>query len=321
MLPDESTQDGRFTATATPPAFRHLVGLAIEQRANRIESIVPLRLTLTADSHVLEVAPPRGSAFRQLYNRVRNVQATPVKLLVRLRSVYVRYTLSGCRIAESSRAAQIIDPGKYATSEITKSTSFQTLDATGKASASLGASLTSLQASFSLSASAAPSHVHKEERVSHVKLSTEVASVLPVVAGWRIGDPNLGDPRKPDGCLAGQYLAEPGDRDTCHLHVDASTAEARFDITVRDTGIHVSRADGAATASTDKCAALAAMRDRLAAIALEKALPRHQDEASGEQVLATVACTIDRAPDAPIMPQLPPSSLEPPRPRRKRQTQ
>lgn len=302
---DVSSPDGRFRATSEPPPFRHLIGLKVEHRANRIDSVVPLRLTLTADSHELEVPPPPGNAFKRVTAWFRPRPSAPLKLLIRLRSVYVRYILENCAITESSKYSRLVDEGDYAASATTQTKSVTSSDLSGKASASFAATPSSFEPKIALGAGAAAKTAENHTTTTKLSQSIEVAAVLPVVEGWRIGDPDLGDPTKRDGCLTGQYLAAPGERDTCNVVLEAELATATFEVTVRDRGIDVARADRSAT-SDEREAALTNMRNRLAAIAVEKALDKSRNDPSGEHLLFAVTCTIERAPDLPDLPALPP---------------
>jgi hypothetical protein len=131
-----------------------------------------------------------------------------------------------------------------------------------------------------------------------IAASQDIYDVEAVPGGWRVGDRSYGDPLKRDGCLDGPYFTRPVEAYAHSCigeflpHNDKGTI--RFDVTTHD-GIQIETLDGETPSITDKNTATAAMRAKLAAICVERALADN-DELILYSVAAVCRNADDRAP-------------------------
>ena len=120
--------------------------------------------------------------------------------------------------------------------------------------------------------------------------------------GWRVGHLEYGDPNKISSCLDGRYFHRSviGFPQTCEAEFKDGYNRGllTFTVNVRD-GLHVERTAGGIASEQEVAKATAAMRDRIAAIRLERHLRSSDDEGrtDEEMPIATVTCEVVRAED------------------------
>lgn len=268
----------------------NLVRLEVRSPANRIGHAFPLDLRLEVDEMRLQIIPPAG-IMKRLVDQVRSSPSQdPIMLRIRLRHCYVRYSCEGVDIPAGSKYRSAIELGGYSDRRSTSDKAIQN----GEGSAGLNLDLAvganpkgNAAVDWRIGTKWLDSHTFERT----VNLSQDVYQVQAVPRGWRIGDLVHGDPVKHGGFLNGPYFAktELSHRNTCtaEFHTGSRIGHITFDVTTRD-GIHVERLIGA-TYKSDVEAAVAAMRDKLAAICIE----RHHPMGTDELMLQTlrVSCT------------------------------
>jgi hypothetical protein len=306
IMSDSHEADGTFTVDAIDCPFDNLAALHARWPGNRLGQKFPVDLTLEVEEFHLSI--PAAQTFRNriasTFSKTGNDSNRPLRLRVRLRHCYVRYRSSEIQILSSSKYQFRITEAKY---ELTKSEQLTESRRRGRGgNTSASASLTRGGISGSLKADANLSGSNEANR--KLDFSTlaqpELFEVQAVPNGWRIGHPALGDPNKIDNCLDGQYFRRSADRypQTCEAEFLSGCKSGRitFLVTIRD-GLHLTLEDGNhCNESTAKDGKLA-MREKLAAIRLERYLSSSNKDSlhlDDEVPLAIVTCNITQATDA-----------------------
>ncbi|GGB67593.1 hypothetical protein GCM10010833_23440 [Blastomonas aquatica] len=160
-----------------------------------------------------------------------------------------------------------------------------------------------------------------------IKVTKDLYEVEAIPNGWRVGDRQLGDPLKRGALLSGPYFGRPQpDYDyTCWVEfADQADAGSLTVVVAVHDGLQVERLDGHMATDNDLDAAERAMRDKLAAIRIErdKAGAGTISDAQGEMPLYIVVCRCERGDDlgaeageAPRLVPSPTALLEGPPPR------
>jgi hypothetical protein len=275
------------------------VALQVHCPSNRIEQRFPIDLNLEIDEWRLSIDRQQGLLHRftdRLLGQ-ENDQPVSLELRVRLRHCYVRYACDGVSIAAASKYRSAIEIGAYSEKQAASDRSAATRERTG----ALGAGGTlSVKPSASADASyRIGSRWQGSATVERtIAASQDIYDVEAVPGGWRVGDRSYGDPLKRDGCLDGPYFTRPVEAYAHSCigeflpHNDKGTI--RFDVTTHD-GIQIETLDGETPSITDKNTATAAMRAKLAAICVERALADN-DELILYSVAAVCRNADDRAP-------------------------
>jgi hypothetical protein len=298
IMSDGEHRDGLFRVTAAASPFENLVALHVRWPGNRMGSKFPVDLLLEVEEHHLAVPIKPGLLRRIGQNLTGQAGAAEqvLRLRVRLRFCYVRYRSDAINIIADSKYESAITEGEFNTRTSEKARALNESRLAVGAGGTVG--LKSRQATASLTARAAATFVRESHRTIEATTTTmpEIYEVRAVPSGWRIGDPDYGDPTKPSSLLDGRYFDQDvsGFPHTC----DAEFLQGRergfltFAVTVRD-GIHVERIGGGVANRSEEGKAVATMRDGIAALRLERHLRWSNNIGStsdDEMPVATVTC-------------------------------
>ncbi|MDJ0276311.1 hypothetical protein QLH51_05800 [Sphingomonas sp. 2R-10] len=266
--------DSAFT-TGTPRGLDRFVALHVRCGANRIEDVFAIDLRLEVDEWRLQVER-RSGLLQRLAGQVLHQPPSglpPIELRVRLRHCYVRYRCDGVSVLADSKYRSAVEIGAYAETQATSDRTAATRDRASRldlAAALSGQPRASAAGSYRVGSSWQGSAT--VERT--ITASQDLYEVEAVPGGWRVGDRTHGDPLKRDGCLDGQYFARviEGRPHGCEVEFlpGCATGTIDFAVTTRD-GLSVEAIGGEQAAQTERDAAIATMRDRLAAICIERA--------------------------------------------------
>jgi hypothetical protein len=301
----DSIKDGAFRMDGTSAPFENLVALDVRWPGNRLGRRFPLNIVLEVEQFLLTV-PVKPSLLHRLASHFPGQSGTSdetLKLRVRLRHCYVRYFSSDIRIVADTKYQCPVTDGHYQ-SKTTKRSTEQRRSRTG-GGLSAKASVRAPERNASLGAHGAidaARDVTKEQETS-VTFQPDLFEVQAVPNGWRIGHPELGDPTKLDGCLDGRYFHRPADGfpQTCEaeFHEGLTSGSIAFLVTLRD-GFEVEKINGGPVTNSEKVSAVALMRNKLAAIRIERHLTHGSDDAAradDEIHLASVVCSAVQASD------------------------
>lgn len=283
--------------TSPTHAIGRFVALHARCPANRLEQSFPLDLRLEVEEWRLQVERKPGLLHR-LGNQMRGDGSSnlpPIDLRVRLHHCYVRYRCDGVAIPADSKYRSAIELGTYSEKQSSLDRSASTRDR---------AALLDMSGMVGLVPSASAKASHRVGSAWQGSTSIErtiVASqdlyeIEAVPGGWRVGDKVYGDPRKRDGCLDGQYFARTIENrpHTCTVEFlpGSSTGSIRFEVSVRD-GLRVDRIDETSFGISDQEAAIEAMRDRLAALCIERSEAADTEEMAVYALNTTCHAAVD----------------------------
>jgi hypothetical protein len=303
-MSDTERGDGLFRISAAARPFENLVALQARWVGNRLGTRFPLNLLLEVEEHCLSIRVKPGLLQRIGQSLYRQSDATEqvLQLRIRLRHCYVRYRSAEIGIVGESKYESVISDGKF---EIRTS---EKAHAQAKSQHALGldikAVLKPTHAEGSLGAKAGASLSRQTTRTIDTTTTArpDIYEVRAVPNGWRVGHLEYGDPNKISSCLDGRYFHRPvaGYPHTCEAEFKDGYDRGllTFTVTVRD-GLHVERTGGGIASGAEVAKAAVAMRDRIAALRLERHLRSSDDEgrADGEMPIATVTCEVVRAVD------------------------
>jgi hypothetical protein len=302
---DMERGDGLFRVIATARPFENLVALQARWVGNRLGTRFPLNLLLEVEEHSLSIRVKPGLLQRIGHGLSRQSDAPEqvLQLRVRLRHCYVRYRSAEIDIIGESKYESAISDGKF---EIRTS---EKAHALAKSQHALGLDLKAVlqptHAEGSLGAKAGASLSRQTTRTINTTTTArpDIYEVRAVPNGWRVGHLEYGDPNKISSCLDGRYFhrAVAGYPHTCEAEFKEGYDHGllTFTVTVRD-GLHVERTGGGIASGSEVARAAAAMRDRIAALRLERHLRSsdHEGRADEEMPIATVTCEVVRAADS-----------------------
>lgn len=241
---------GGFQAERNECKLPGLASLQVRCPSNRIEHSFPINLVLECDETYIAIdrTPTLIDRLKSSGSFITVEQPEHVRLRVRLRHCCIRYI---CKNAEIESGSKYRTTYHIADSPATLSTP---LDWGTKYSRSTKTT----------------HHVLFDAKSSR----KEVYEIEAIPGGWRVGDRVRGDPRKPEGCLYGPYFqtSVDGKLHTCTVTFDdpLDTAMLTFSVTVRD-GFLIDR-QGAVASGADLDRGISLMKDKLAAIRLERAI-------------------------------------------------
>ena len=287
---------GGFAITPSP-AFGNFVALHARSPANRLERSFPLDLRLEVDEWRLHVERKPGLLHR-LASQMRGDGASDlpfIALRVRLHHCYVRYRCEGVTIQADSKYRSAIELGTYCEQQSSLDRSASTRDRAASLDM-IGVIGPSPAASAKASYRVGSAWQGSTSIERTIVASQDLYEIEAVPGGWRVGDRTYGDPRKRDGCLDGQYFAR---RIEDHPHTctvefvpGALAGSVRFEVSVRD-GLRVDRVDEASFTVSDQEAAIEAMRDRLAALCIERYAASDAEEMTVCALHATCRAAVD----------------------------
>lgn len=249
--------------------FSNLIKLSVRSFANRIKRSFPLTIRLEVDEMRLTIKPK--SMIRDAINAIFERPEEEVRLRVRLKHCHVRYRSSSLEILDSSKYRSAAALGKYVEEQavVAKNASERGGGTSGGAKVGLSKNPS---ASFNVGANYGQKSSSTRSDVSSTTASRDIYQVEAVPDGWQIGDYDLGDPVKAGGFLHGPYFAkdEPAFPSSCvaQFRDGCRQGEITFEVTTAD-GLHVERIDGS-TSQPDRRQGLATMRDKIAAICIER---------------------------------------------------
>lgn len=303
-MSDIEQQSGAFWISATERPFTNLVALDVRWPGNRLGKRFPLNLLLEVEEHHLSI-PIKPSLLQRVTQELKGQTdaADPVvRLRVRLRHCYVRYRSNEVEIISDSKYRCVTIEGKFDLLTSEKSSALTQSQHGVRLGARLGLKQTEVGASVDAQANAAFARQATRRIEATTTSQPDIYEVEAVPNGWRIGHRAYGDPNKLWQCLDGRYFRRPvpGYDQTCLVEFrrGCKRATLTFVVTVRD-GLHVERMDGGAVSKGEATKAESAMRDRIAAIRLERHLGMPDDEGSADEEIpiATVNCEIECAAD------------------------
>jgi hypothetical protein len=302
IMSDDEQGDGLFRARVAPPPFENLVALHVRWPGNRLGRKFPINLLLEVEDHHLEIRIKPGVLERigQGLSGQTGSADQVLRLRIRLRHCYVRYRSREIDIIGDSKYESPIAEGKF------EFRTFEKSHALTRSQRNLGlraeAALKPAGAGAALGAHANAALSRQATRTIEATSAgqPDIYEVRAVPNGWRIGHPEFGDPNELSYCLDGRYFHRPifGCPQTCEAEFREGRERGKltFAVTVRD-GLHVERIGGGVASETEKDRAEAAMRDRIAAIRLERHLGRSESRPDGEMPIAAVTCEVVRAAD------------------------
>jgi hypothetical protein len=302
-MSDLERGEGSFRVKATVCPFENLVGLHVRWPGNRLGTKFPLKLLLEIEAHDLKVRvkPGKLQRLRRSLSGRENPDEQTLRLRVRLRYCYVRFNSNEIYLVPDSKYQWAITEGEFETNLAAKSRAVAKSHLGARAGAQ--ATLNSLSvAKLAVHASAGFSGERDRTIETTTKAKPAIYEVMAVPNGWRIGDPEYGDPSKASQCLDGRYFEDhPNFPQTCEAEFLEGNARGilTFTVTVRD-GVHVQRIDGGTASSDEKNEAEMAMRDRIAAIRLEHYLGKangNKCKGDDEIPIAAAICEVVRAAD------------------------
>jgi hypothetical protein len=277
IMSDVEHRDGLFRVSKMATPFKNLVALDVRWPGNRIDSKFPIDLLLEVEEHHLAVRTNPG-LLRRISRSLGGQAATReqfLRLRIRLRFCYVRYRSDAINVIAGTKYESAITEGEFTTRTLAKDRGLNESQLTVGVGGTAG--VKPAQAVASLTARAGASFVRKQRRIVDATTTTtpEIYEVRAVPNGWRIGEPEYGDPTKPSSFLIGRYFDH--DVSGCPHTCEAEFLEGRergiltFVVTVRD-GIHVERVGGGTASADEGAKAIATMRDGIAALRLERHL-------------------------------------------------
>ena len=317
-MSDAEDRDGSFRVSTSNCPFQNLVALQVRWPGNRMGAKFPINLLLEVEEHHLAVHIKPGLLRRIGQNLTGHgsISEQVLRLRVRLRFCYIRRRSEAINIIADSKYESAITEGEFNTRTLEKARALN--ESRFAVGAGVTAVLKSKQATASLTARAAAKFARERHRMieATTTMMPEIYEVRAVPSGWRIGDPEYGDPTKSSTLLDGRYFdrSVPGFPCTC----EAEFLEGRqrgiltFAVTVRD-GIHVERMDGEIATNDEAAKAIANMRDSIAAIRLERHLGWSDGvggAADDEMPVATVICEVVQAAEDEATPGHPALSQE-----------
>lgn len=302
-MPESEPREGLFRLKGAECPFETLVALHVRWPGNRVGTSFPLNLRLEVDEHHVAI-PTTPGLLTRLSRRLsgRNTNADGVlRLRIRIRHCHVRYHSQEIAIIAESKYESAIVEGRFQAGISGKSRIESKTHLGGKIGA--GAKIKQADAQASLDAHfiamAAREQNHSVETTT--RMIPEIFEVQAVPNGWRVGHPDWGDPSKPSQCLGGRYFdrAIAGHPHTCAAEflLDHKRGTLTFTVSVRD-GLHVARLDGGNVGRDEEHRAVAAMRDRMAALRLERHLSQASPgEMDGEIPIYTCTYEVVRGAD------------------------
>ncbi len=296
---------GSFQVIEAVYPFESFVALHVRWPGNRLDSRFPLNLLLEVEEHHLTIRLRPNFLKRIGQNLIG--QAGPVeraiRLRVRLSHCYIRHRSKTIDVIASSKYESTIVEGKFSTRASEKARTLKGSKLAAGVGSEAVLSLSKITASLDIRGNA---KLASEKNISFeaaTMATPEILEVRAVPNGWRTGHPDYGDPTKPSRCLEGRYFDRivPEFPYSCEAEFlkGENRGELVFSVMVRD-GIRVERADGNDAGTNERVTAVAAMRDRIAAIRLERHLATHDSNlprADDEVPLAVVTCEAVRATD------------------------
>jgi hypothetical protein len=303
-MSDAERGDGLFRVSATERPFENLVALQARWVGNRLDTRFPLNLLLEVEEHRLSISVKPGLLQRigQSLSRQGATVEQVLQLRIRVRHCYVRYRSTEIDIVGESKYENAISDGKFNVKTLKKA------HTQAKSQHGLGVDLktvlkpTHAEGSFDAKAGASLSRQTSRTIDTTTTAKPDIYEVRAVPNGWRVGHLEYGDPNKISGCLDGRYFhrAVAGYPYTCEAEFKEGHDRGllTFTVTVRD-GLHVERLSGGIASGTEVAQASAAMRDRIAALRLERHLrsPDSKGRADEEMPIASVTCEVVRAVD------------------------
>jgi hypothetical protein len=298
-MPEVEHPEGLFKVSPSVYAFENLVGLEVRWPGNRLGGRFPLDLRLAVEEHLLSVQLKPG-----WLRRTRSATEQVLRLRVRLRFCYIRYRSDAIKIVFDSMYERAIVEGKFGTSA--RDTSTGVTNSTAGAELGGKVDVTPATAAGSIGAGISARFRREQKRTTEhtTTMIPDIYEVRAVPGGWRIGDPEYGDPTGPSHCLDGPYLNQPVPEfpHTCEAEFldGQERGTMTFEVTVRG-GLYVERESGGMANRTDEERAVAKMRDSIAALRLERHLATSnasESRTNDEMVLATTTCEFLRAADS-----------------------
>ena len=305
--------DGYFRVTTTACLFGNLVALHVRWPGNRVGSKFPINLRLEVDEYQLDISA-RPSLRRRVRQRLTgqvDAEDQKLRLRIRLKFCYVRYHETAVKIVGESKYQSAIEIGKY---EEHRSEKSQAVQKSGW-QAGVAGKITS-NPTFDTSAGVYLNAGldHRQNEVTEISALTTpvILGVMAVPNGWRVGDPKRGDPLQTFSFLAGRYFdrSNPDFQHTCEAEFvkGASSGQLTFTVAVGE-GLHVERVDGGNSNGEEKAAAEMEMRDKIAALRVERELTKdEQVRSGGELPLMTVRCDVMRGVESELVDKMPAQS-------------
>jgi hypothetical protein len=307
-MSDTERRDGTFRVTATAYPFTNLVALDVRWPGNRIGGKFPLNLLLEVEEHHLTVhtQPSLLQRIGQGLSGQIDANDQVLRLRVRLRHCYVRYRSDQIEIIPESKYRSAIVEGGFELHTSEKSSA----SATSQLGAGLDAKVTAThaRADASLGAHAKAAFTRRGTRTieTTTRARPGIYEVEVVPNGWRVGDREYGDPNKLSHCLDGRYFHRPvgGFPQSCEAEFRKGSEHGvlTFTVSVRD-GLHIERIGGGSAGEAEVADAVTVMRNRIAAIRLERCIGRLNDDGrpDNELPIAMVRCEVVKAiEDSPI---------------------
>lgn len=216
---------------------------------------------------------------------------------IRLRTCQLIHTTIQCSVVPESEYRVMLQKPEYK-SQAEERTVKETISSDGLTlSAEAGANpKPHAKAFFGINLGQAAKVNEKSE--SGRQTSHAVKLVEPMPRGWRVGDPNHGDPRHQHGCLDGPYFNETGSA-LCKVDLERRWTEASFTLgavaRMSDFKITVTDKFGDAQREGGKHDAEdmhRALREKVASLAFAKEFGQDLDQ--GEEALATARISAKR---------------------------
>ena len=305
--------DGDFRVTTTACPFENLVALHVRWPGNRVGRKFPINLQLEVEEYQLDISARPSLLHRvgQHFTSQVDAEDQKLRLRIRLKFCYVRYHDNDVKIVGDSKYESAIQIGKYEAHRSEKSQAVQKLGMQAWLAGKITSNLT-----FDTSAGG---HVKAgfdryQNKVTEIDVlaTPDIYDVKAMPNGWRVGDPKHGDPLQTFGFLDGRYFdrSNPNFPHTCEAEFvgEASSGQLTFTVTVRD-GLHVERVDGRNSSGEEKAAAEMEMRDKIAALRVERELTKdEQVRSEGELPLMTVRCDVVRGVESELADKMPAQS-------------
>jgi hypothetical protein len=268
---------GSFRLEPEQDHFDGLVKLHLRSPSNRITKRFAMDLHLEVNEFLIDIRskPSLMDRVARQFGQGHNEERHIVRLVVRLRHCHVRYAeRGGVIVVPDTKYRNPVEVGKYQESAKAHGKSERESGASGDVYVQVDLKLASPAAKFGVKGKANYSQSDSERAEREVLVVKDLYEVETIPSGWRVGDRVLGDPLKRGGYLDGPYFRNPVDAhpNTCEIEFsgDAKSGSLTFTVSAYD-GIRVERVDGLTVSDEQADLAERRMRDRLAAIRVERA--------------------------------------------------